>query len=68
LGKDRLYHHTPPISLIFALREASGWCGRGLGGALERHRVNQLALIARPEAMGLDLLVKIPADACDVTR
>ena len=21
-GKDRLYHHTPPISLIFALREA----------------------------------------------
>jgi len=24
-GKDRLYHHTPPISLIFALRERCGW-------------------------------------------
>jgi len=34
----------------------------GTGSALERHRVNQLALIAGIEAMGLELLVKKPAE------
>jgi len=62
-GKDRLYHHTPPISLIFALREAMRLVvEEGLETRWERHRVNQLALIAGMEAMGLDLLVKKPAD------
>jgi alanine-glyoxylate transaminase/serine-glyoxylate transaminase/serine-pyruvate transaminase len=62
-GKDRLYHHTPPISLIFALREAMRLVlEEGLEARWERHRVNQLALIAGLEAMGLDLLVKNPAD------
>jgi len=54
-GKDRLYHHTPPISLIFALREAMRLVfGRRPGSPLERHRTNQLALIAGLEAMGLE--------------
>jgi alanine-glyoxylate transaminase/serine-glyoxylate transaminase/serine-pyruvate transaminase len=62
-GKDRLYHHTPPISLIFALREAMRLVvEEGLEARWERHRVNQLALIAGLEAMGLELLVKKPAD------
>jgi alanine-glyoxylate transaminase/serine-glyoxylate transaminase/serine-pyruvate transaminase len=62
-GKDRLYHHTPPISLIFALREAMRLVmEEGLEARWERHRVNQLALIAGLEAMGLALLVKNPAD------
>jgi alanine-glyoxylate transaminase/serine-glyoxylate transaminase/serine-pyruvate transaminase len=62
-GKDRLYHHTPPISLIFALREAMRLViEESLEVRWERHRVNQLALIAGLEAMGLDLLVKNPAD------
>jgi alanine-glyoxylate transaminase/serine-glyoxylate transaminase/serine-pyruvate transaminase len=62
-GKDRLYHHTPPISLIFALREAMRLVlEEGLEPRWERHRTNQLALIAGLEAMGLDLLVKNPAD------
>jgi alanine-glyoxylate transaminase/serine-glyoxylate transaminase/serine-pyruvate transaminase len=62
-GKDRLYHHTPPISLIFALREAMRIVvEEGLAARWERHRVNQLALIAGLEAMGLDLLVKNPAE------
>src|SRR2546426_11970384 len=61
--KDRLYHHTPPISLIFALREAMRLVvEEGLEARWERHRVNQCALIAGLEAMGLDLLVKNPAD------
>src|SRR5437879_12685642 len=62
-GKDRLYHHTPPISLIFALREAMRLVvEEGLETRWGRHRGNQLALIAGLEAMGLDLLVKNPAD------
>jgi alanine-glyoxylate transaminase/serine-glyoxylate transaminase/serine-pyruvate transaminase len=62
-GKDRLYHHTPPISLIFALREAMRLVvEEGLEARWERHRVNQLALIAGLEAMGMKLLVEKPAD------
>ena len=62
-GKDRLYHHTPPISLIFALREAMRIVlEEGLEVRWERHRINQLALIAGLEAMGLSLLVNNPAD------
>src|SRR5271170_5206138 len=62
-GKDRLYHHTPPISLIYALREAMRIVLEdGLEVRWERHRVNQLALIAGVEAMGLKLLVENPAD------
>jgi alanine-glyoxylate transaminase/serine-glyoxylate transaminase/serine-pyruvate transaminase len=62
-GKDRLYHHTPPIPLIYALREAMRIVmEEGLEARWERHRVNQLALIAGIEAMGLELLVKKPTD------
>jgi alanine-glyoxylate transaminase/serine-glyoxylate transaminase/serine-pyruvate transaminase len=62
-GKDRLYHHTPPVSLIYALREAMRIViEEGLEARWERHRSNQLALIAGLEAMGLELLVKNPAD------
>jgi alanine-glyoxylate transaminase/serine-glyoxylate transaminase/serine-pyruvate transaminase len=62
-GKDRLYHHTPPVSLIFALREAMRIViEEGLEARWERHRVNALALVAGLEAMGLEMLVKRPAD------
>jgi alanine-glyoxylate transaminase/serine-glyoxylate transaminase/serine-pyruvate transaminase len=62
-GKERLYHHTPPISLIYALREAMRIVvEEGLEARWERHTMNQHALIAGLEAMGLDLFVKNPAD------
>jgi alanine-glyoxylate transaminase/serine-glyoxylate transaminase/serine-pyruvate transaminase len=62
-GKDRLYHHTPPISLIYALHEALRiTLEEGLEARWMRHRQNQQALIAGLEAMGLELLVKSPAD------
>jgi len=62
-GKDRLYHHTPPISLVFALREAMRMVvEEGLESRWERHRLNQFALIAGLEAMGLKLLVENPSD------
>jgi alanine-glyoxylate transaminase / serine-glyoxylate transaminase / serine-pyruvate transaminase len=62
-GKDRLYHHTPPISLIYALREAMRiLLEEGLEARWERHRVNQLALVAGVEAMGLEMFVERPKD------
>lgn len=62
-GKDRTYHHTPPISLIFALREALRIVfEEGLEAGWQRHSQNQLALIAGLEAMGLELFVTDPKD------
>ena len=62
-GKDRTYHHTPPISLIYGLREALRLAlEEGLEERWERHLHNQQALIAGIDAMGLELFVKNPAD------
>jgi alanine-glyoxylate transaminase / serine-glyoxylate transaminase / serine-pyruvate transaminase len=62
-GKERTYHHTPPISLVFGLREALRIVlEEGLEASWERHRHNQVALIAGIEAMGLQLFVSNPAD------
>jgi len=62
-GQGRLYHHTPPISLIYALREAMRIAmEEGLETRWERHRMNQQALIAGAEAMGLKMFVENPAD------
>jgi len=62
-GKDRTYHHTPPIPLIYALHEAMRIVlEEGLENGWERHRQNQLALIAGLEAMGIRLFVQNPAD------
>ena len=62
-GKERLYHHTPPISLIYALREALRIVlEEGLEARWERQRRNQQALNAGLEALGLELFVPNPAD------
>jgi alanine-glyoxylate transaminase/serine-glyoxylate transaminase/serine-pyruvate transaminase len=62
-GSERLYHHTPPISLMFALREAMRMVvEETLEARWERHRQNQLALIAGVEAMGLSCFVPDMAD------
>jgi len=62
-GKDRLYHHTPPITLIYAMREAlRAVMEEGLEARWERHRTNQQALIAGLEALGLEMFVKNPED------
>ncbi|MBI3668817.1 MAG: alanine--glyoxylate aminotransferase family protein [Acidobacteria bacterium] len=62
-GKERTYHHTPPVSLIFALREALRLVlEEGLEARWERHRHNQQALVAGLEAMGLEFFVPNPAD------
>ena len=62
-GKERTYHHTPPIPLIYALHEALRTVlEEGLEGSWERHRQNQAALIAGLEAMGIRLFVENPED------
>src|SRR3984957_8625096 len=62
-GKERTYHHTPPISLIYGLDEALRIVlEEGLEASWERHRQNQAALIAGLEAMGIGLFVQNPAD------
>ena len=62
-GKERTYHHTPPINLIYGVHEALRLVvEEGLEARWERHLHNQRALIAGLEAMGLELFVKKPAD------
>jgi alanine-glyoxylate transaminase/serine-glyoxylate transaminase/serine-pyruvate transaminase len=56
-GSERTYHHTAPISMVYALREALRVLDEeGLEARWERHRRNQMALITGLEAMGLEML------------
>jgi alanine-glyoxylate transaminase/serine-glyoxylate transaminase/serine-pyruvate transaminase len=57
-GQDRVYHHTAPISMVYALREALRIIHEeGLDARFDRHRRNHEALVAGVEAMGLSMLV-----------
>ena len=57
-GAARKYHHTAPINMIYALREALRIVAEeGLEARWARHRRNHLALVAGLEAMGLSMLV-----------
>ncbi len=57
-GEDRTYHHTAPISMNYALREALRLVEEeGLQARWARHRQNHLALVAGIEALGLEMLV-----------
>jgi len=57
-GQERTYHHTAPISMNYALREALRLVyEEGLEARFARHKLNQRALVAGLEAMGLKLLV-----------
>jgi len=58
-GSDRTYHHTAPISMIYALNQAlKVIMDEGLQARFERHRLNHRALVAGVEAMGLSMLVE----------
>jgi alanine-glyoxylate transaminase/serine-glyoxylate transaminase/serine-pyruvate transaminase len=55
-GKARVYHHTPPMTMLYALREALRIAlEEGLETRIARHRRNAEALYAGVEAMGLTL-------------
>ncbi|UCG65754.1 MAG: alanine--glyoxylate aminotransferase family protein, partial [Deltaproteobacteria bacterium] len=57
-GADRKYHHTAPINMIYALREALRIIAEeGLQERFARHLLNHRALVAGLEAMDLSMLV-----------
>jgi len=57
-GAARKYHHTAPVNMIYALREALRIVAEeGLAARWARHRLNHRALVAGVEAMGLAMLV-----------
>jgi alanine-glyoxylate transaminase/serine-glyoxylate transaminase/serine-pyruvate transaminase len=57
-GSDRTYHHTAPISMNYALREALRIAHEeGLEARWRRHELNHKALVAGVEAMGLRMNV-----------
>jgi alanine-glyoxylate transaminase/serine-glyoxylate transaminase/serine-pyruvate transaminase len=54
---NRAYHHTSPISMLYALHEALRVIGEeGLPSRFARHRLNSRALLAGLMAIGLDPL------------
>ncbi len=57
-GAERSYHHTAPISMIYALREALRLVREeGLEARWRRHELNHRAFVAGIEAMGLEMFV-----------
>ncbi len=58
-GNERTYHHTAPISMNYALREALRIVHEeGLEARWRRHELNHRALVAGIEAMGLQMNVE----------
>ncbi|WP_169976420.1 pyridoxal-phosphate-dependent aminotransferase family protein [Tautonia rosea] len=54
-GSDRFYHHTAPINMNFALREALALVlEEGLDARFARHALNARALATGLKAMGID--------------
>jgi alanine-glyoxylate transaminase/serine-glyoxylate transaminase/serine-pyruvate transaminase len=59
-GHERTYHHTAPISMNFALREALRLVAEeGLEARFARHRANAEALWAGLEALDITMLVPV---------
>ncbi|MCU0539692.1 MAG: alanine--glyoxylate aminotransferase family protein [Desulfobacterales bacterium] len=57
-GNERKYHHTAPVNMVYAIREALRIIAEeGLETRFARHRLNHRALVAGIEAMGLAMLV-----------
>ena len=57
-GTERKYHHTAPINMIYAFREALRIIAEeGLEARFARHKLNHRAFVAGIEAMGLTMLV-----------
>lgn len=58
-GAKRAYHHTAPVSAMYAMREAYRIVlEEGLGNRFRRHRENHLILASKLEEIGFEYLVK----------
>ena len=61
-GTSHRYHHTTPITMFYALREALRLCQQEtLEARFARHRLNHLAFVAGVEALGLEM--HVPAES-----
>jgi alanine-glyoxylate transaminase/serine-glyoxylate transaminase/serine-pyruvate transaminase len=57
-GSERVYHHTAPITMNYALHEALRIIAEeGIEARAQRHELNHRALVAGVEAMGLAMQV-----------
>jgi alanine-glyoxylate transaminase/serine-glyoxylate transaminase/serine-pyruvate transaminase len=57
-GEERVYHHTAPVSMIFALHAAlARILDEGLEARFSRHRAAHSALVSGLEALGFEMLV-----------
>jgi len=57
--EERTYHHTPPTSMIYGLREALRLVHEeGLEAGFRRHELNHRALVAGLDAMGIEMFVE----------
>jgi len=60
-GRQRKYHHTAPVNMIYALHEGLRLVlEEGLTARFERHRRNAVALQAGLEALGFTYVVRQP--------
>lgn len=58
-GEERVYHHTAPITMLYALRESLRLVvEEGLAARFERHRRNHELLKAGLEKLGMEFLVE----------
>lgn len=58
-GSERFYHHTAPISMVYALREALRLIyEEGLDAVHRRHRENSQLLVEGLQEMGLQLFAQ----------
>ncbi|MDP6153153.1 MAG: alanine--glyoxylate aminotransferase family protein [Phycisphaeraceae bacterium] len=56
-GSDRVYHHTAPVNMTYALREALVMIvEEGLEARFTRHRINHVALRAGLESLGIEYI------------
>ncbi|MEM8605583.1 MAG: alanine--glyoxylate aminotransferase family protein [Myxococcota bacterium] len=61
-GNERVYHHTAPVNMVYALHESLRLAlEEGLSARYARHRNNAAKLAAGLEALGIELPVA-PAD------
>ena len=60
-GAKRVYHHTAPINMLYALNQAlSLILSEGLDTAYKRHTAAHESLVAGLEKMGFEMLVEKP--------
>lgn len=53
-GEDRVYHHTAPVNMLFALNESLKLClNEGLDNRFKRHKENSNYFLSKMNSLGL---------------